>query len=101
MAKYFIEFNGGGATLASEKMLRHYIEDKYEHTLVSQSAIDSIVEDLKGVVENYMFLHKMAKPISVSAYKDPMEYKVTHICAGKLYMTLKLVRREIPDTSNR
>ena len=94
MKKYFIKFDSCAGNLAIEKAMHTYIRDHYDRSLVSESAIENIVYDLRREIDAFLLLHRLAKPIEVRTSHNSLTggYFIT---VGQMCITLIKIEREI------
>lgn len=91
--KYITKTYTSSATLAVERHLRKHVEKEYTNTIVLESGIDIIVNDLRKAISDYLAIELTAIPINVSVRKGP--FGEIEIQAGAVRLVLFPVRKEI------
>lgn len=93
MKRYFIRFECTAGTLAVEKAMHKYIRETYADCVVSEDRIKTIKTDIEREMEQYMMLHKAARPVMVSVHNG-IDDNIMHITIGQMSMTLIKIKRE-------
>lgn len=92
MAKYFIQSQQTGGTLAVEKYLNKYFHENYFHAIVSEDKIQKIVADLSTEQTRY-FETRKGKVVTIKAFKGVLD--IIFINAGSISYSLVKVEKEI------
>ena len=92
MAKYFIQSQQTGGTLAVEKYLNKYFHENYFHAIVSEDKIQKIVADL-STEQTRFFETRKGKAVTIKAFKGVMDN--IFISMGSVSYSLPKVEKEI------
>lgn len=91
MECYYINFCGRACSLAAEKAIYPYLKDNYDGSVISESAIQTVVDEINAQIEHYFISHKGQK-IECCSHRGGPGYYVN---VGQLYMTLIKINHEI------
>lgn len=90
---FSVRFEGCAGNLSIEKQLHTYIRDNYSDTVVSEPAIERIVEDLKSFQDAYFENHRGIK-IEIRV-NDNYCTGGKFLVVGQMCITLVPVKKEI------